>query len=65
MLSKISVQEDEDQYQHGYDIEIIAKDYLDPDPTPFQNQKPKWYEKLIEVVRNVVEDPDDRRRTMS
>ena len=65
MLSKILVSEDEEQYQHDIDIEIIPQDDLDQDPTLISNQKPKLVENLIETTRNVVGDPDDRRRTRS
>ena len=65
MLSKISVSEDEEQNQHGLDIEIIPQDDLDPDPSPILNQNPKWAQKLFEVAGNDVGNLDDRRRMRS
>ena len=50
MLSKISVLEDEEQYQHDLDIEIVPQDDLDPNRAPIPNQKRKWVGKLFEVV---------------
>ena len=64
VLSRVSDSEYEEQDQHDPYVEVEQED-LDPDPTPIPNQKPKWAQKLIEVVRNVVRDPDDRRRTRS
>ena len=65
MLSKVSVLEDEEQYHHDLDIDIVPQDDLDLDPTPILNQKPKWAENLIEEVGNIVWVPNDRRRMRS
>ena len=54
MLSKISVSEDEKQYQHDLDIEIVPQDDLDAYPAPIPNYKPKWIEKIIEATKNFV-----------
>ena len=63
MLSNILVSEHEEQYQH--DIDIVPQDDLDPNPAPILNQKAKWAQKHIEVARNGVRSPNDRRRTRS
>ena len=65
MLSIHSVPEDEEQEQHDLDIDIVPQDYLNLDSTPIPNQKPKWAQNLIEAVKNVDGNPDDRRRTRS
>ena len=61
MLSKISISEYGEQYQHDLDIDIVPQDDLDPDPAHIPNQNPEWVENLIEAVGNVVGDPNDRR----
>ena len=65
MWSKIQVLEDEYQYLHDLDIDIVPQDdpYLDIAPIP--NQNTKWYERLIEAIGNEVGDPNDRRRMRS
>ena len=65
MLSNISVSKDEEKYLHDLDIEIVPQDYLDLDPTPIPNQKPKWAENIIEATGNIFGDPDDSKRMRS
>ena len=57
--------EDEDQEEQDIYIENEYQADLDPYTDPSPNPRPKWAQKLIEVVGNNVGDPFDRRIIIS
>ena len=67
ILSHVSYSDEEEQDQHGLDIEVVPHENLDLDPTPIPNQwpKPKWAQNLIEAAKDSVGNPEDKRRTRS
>ena len=46
-------------------LDVEYEDQAVPEPTLAPNPRPKWAQKLIEVARNIVGDPSNRRRTRS
>ena len=61
ILSHVSDSDDEEQDQHDLDIEVVARESLDPNQWP----KSKWAQTVIEATGNGSGNPDDRRRTRS
>ena len=47
IFSYVLDSDEEEQYQHDPDIEVVSHENLVPDPTPIPNQwpKPKWAKK--------------------
>ena len=64
---QVSDSDEEYHIQHDLIIETESQDILDPYPLPIPNQKPKprWDQKLLDVVGSGVGVPEDRRRTRS
>ena len=67
ILSHVSYSNEEEQYQHDLDIEVVPHEDLDPDPASIPNKRPKprWAQNLIEATGNGGGNPKYRRRTRS
>ena len=65
ILSHVSYSDEEEQYQHDLDIDVVPHEYLDPYLAYIPNQmpKPRWAQKLIEAVVDGVGNLEERRRT--
>ena len=53
-MSRVLDSNDEEQYQHYLDIEVVPHENLDPISAPIPNYWPKlkWAQKLIEAFGN-------------
>ena len=51
------------QVESVYGIEDELQSNPDPNPVPTPNSKPKWAQKVIEVVGNMTGESSDKRRT--
>ena len=56
---------DDEEYRHDIDIEFTPQENLDIYMTSIPSQQPKWAQKLSKAAREVVGNPDDRRRMRS
>ena len=58
---------EEEQYQHDLDIEVVPHENPHPDLAPITNHcpKPKWAQNLIEAIANGPRNPHDKRITQS